>query len=740
MSRTTTAIYNPHLLTRDDLISSFVARRPLLDELVDDLRRGGHQHHLLVGARGSGKTTLLLRLADAIEHDKKLARTAVPLRFPEEQYNVARPSDFWLNCLDALTDALEARGDHAGKRNLESSVEAIETLPDDERARAALDALTGWAKRAGRLLVLLVDNLGLILERLRESQWGLREVLSEDNRLVLIGATSTFLEEAAAYKSPLYDFFNVHELGQLSEDEARRVVAQLAKQAGSVDIQGVLDEDPGRFKALYVLTGGMPRMLALLASVLSQNGGPAERDLEQMLDQLTPYYKARFDELPEQSQIILNAVALHWYPITAAECAEQTRLDINVVSAQLNRLVKLGLLVKVSLAGESRLGFQVVERFFNIWYLMRASRRARQRLTWFVEFLRTFYGEEELARRAQALLDESPGTTSSTHVLAVAAAIPDGALRRRLEWRAVTMLIEEIRPESIRELLDLGGADAHLSPVLDRARTLKQLRARLASHPKLSGIGATIRRDPIISLESKMAATEGLLRKGPQALGRAFGRSPNMKAEIFGDQLLTAIERGEVPSLMDVTTTDEASTLLALGRNPDLIALLLMILLNATTPPNNAVTQFLLDSIPSSANGALSSAIVAVRHDQWERAQNLVRAVFQRHASNPETSQWPPMTTAFFRACIQHGRAINAAELVVELGLSERWLPLYEALRIASGEPDRLSRLAPEVSIPTVELLEALRRTNLEANPDVAASKHNAKARARKKVSGTRRT
>ena len=34
--------------------------------------------------------------------------------------------------------------------------------------------------------------------------------------------------------------------------------------------------------------------------------------------------------------------------------------------------------------------YQVAERFFNIWYLMRASRRVRAKLRWFVEFLRVF--------------------------------------------------------------------------------------------------------------------------------------------------------------------------------------------------------------------------------------------------------------------------------------------------------------------------------------------------------------
>jgi hypothetical protein len=727
-----TATYNPHLLTRDDLIASFVARRPLLDELVDDLRRGGHQHHLLVGARGSGKTTLLLRLAAAIEDDKKLARTAIPLRFPEEQYNVARPSDFWLNCLDALTDALEARGDHAGKQKLESSVEAIETLPDDERTGAALDALTGWAKRAGRLLVLLVDNFSLILERLRDSQWGLREALSEDNRLVLIGATSTFLEAAAAYESPLYDFFNVHELGQLPEQDARSVVAQLATRAGAGDVQAVLDHDPGRFKALYVLTGGMPRMLALLAGVLAQDGGPAERDLEQMLDQLPPYYKARFDELPAQSQIVMDAVALHWHPITAAQCAEQTGLDVNVVSAQLNRLVKLGLLAKVSLPGESRLGFQLVERFFNIWYLMRASRRARQRLAWFVEFLRMFYSEEELARRAQVLLDRTSGTTSSTHVLAVAAAVRDAALRRRLEWRAVTLLVDELRTEPISEILDLGGADAHLAPVLDRARTLKELRAHLARHPKFSRLGVKILRDPFWPLETKIALIDGLVRRGPKAVGAGRARYETCR-RVLGEQLLTAIERGEVPSMSDTATTEEAATLMALGRDPGTVAMVLIASLHMERAAGVAMLHFVLDRVPDLPHAALLAAQIHVTQGRWPQARVLAEETFRRLAATHERVE-QTWIVPFLSACVQHKKTMEVMRLFTELGLHDRWLPLYEALRIAGGEPHRLDRLAPEVRTPTAELVVRLQQPAPKAEPTQEARTPPKKPRSRKRV------
>src|SRR5262245_7403928 len=131
------AVYNPALLKKEDLIAQFVARRPLLDRLVVELRRSGkngHQHHLIIGSRGSGKTTLLRRFRYAIEDDAELSTRYVPLVFPEEQYNVSRLSDLWVNCLDALSDMLERknRGDEAGALD-----QRIDKLPaDDEKRRA----------------------------------------------------------------------------------------------------------------------------------------------------------------------------------------------------------------------------------------------------------------------------------------------------------------------------------------------------------------------------------------------------------------------------------------------------------------------------------------------------------------------------------------------------------------------------------------------------------------------------
>src|SRR5258708_1463875 len=118
----TVVIYNPALLKKEDLIRGFVARQALLYRLLDDLRREAPgktpQHHLIIGQRGLGKTMLLRRLAFAIEDDPGLAAAWMPLVFPEEQYNVANLADFWLNCVDALSDALDRAGDRTSSQAL----------------------------------------------------------------------------------------------------------------------------------------------------------------------------------------------------------------------------------------------------------------------------------------------------------------------------------------------------------------------------------------------------------------------------------------------------------------------------------------------------------------------------------------------------------------------------------------------------------------------------------------------
>ena len=203
------------------------------------------------------------------------------------------------------------------------------------------------------------------------------------------------------------------------------------------------------------------------------------------------------------------------------------------------------------------------------------------------------------------------------------------------------------------------------------------------------------------------------MRKGSNAIPPWIDRHGDRKeTEIFGDAFLDATARGEIPSLLDVTSADEAVALIAIAKHPVQAAACLIVLLNIfKSPVAEAAERELLDRIPDVAYQVLFLAALDIAQGHWHRARHRAREAIQRISISvdPEGPQWSPLVT-FFATCVQHGRAAEAAELVAELDLHDRWLPLNEALQIAGGTPDRLSRLAPEVKAATIELLELLQR------------------------------
>lgn len=460
------AIYNPGILSKDELVRLFVARRNLLQQIISDLRRekvkGIPQHRLLVGARGMGKSTLLHRISYAVEDDPALSAVWIPLTFPEEQYNVARLSDLWLNCLDALSDALERSGKHDEAEALDDIIDGLPGKNEEERSRKALEALLGHAQRMGKRLLLLIDNIDLVLDRLAKEHWTIREMLAKEDAPLLIGATSRPLEPTYVYEGAFYDFFKIDNLNKLQLEEMHGVLQTLSTELKAPQVAELLKSDPARIRVLYDLTGGNPRTTVLLFGVLAQGiDGDVRTDLERLLDQCTPLYKARFEELSNQAQQVVDALALHWDPATAAAVAERAHLDVNSVSSHLNRLSEQGIVEKVRLYPKKKTGFQLSERFFNIWYLMRASRRMRRKLIWLSRFLKSFYSQEELHGLAHRYLskhlglDEHQLVKHAEYGFALADALEDCGWRRALEHTAsqIVLSIESC----FRELLSESG-------------------------------------------------------------------------------------------------------------------------------------------------------------------------------------------------------------------------------------------------------------------------------------------
>ena len=454
----TQRFYNPDWLDDDDLVAGFVARRSLFDSLRNELarapRQGSVQHVLIVGPRGTGKTTLLKRLAVTIRRDPDLADHLIAISFQEELYQLKNLADFWWVACEALCDELDRAGRGAEADRLSETIEQSrkpgpQTEPYDN---AGLDLLLKTCETLGRRPVLLVDNLDMVLQRidtkgrkrndpLSPVYWALREALSTTSAPIMIGGSVRVSEPFVGYDKAFYDFFASRRMPKLTLPEVEEVLGHLAKVHGASDWEQRVHARRGRIHALYVMTGGNLRALGLIFDLLRQgSSGRAIDDFERLMDITTPYYKARIEDLSEQAQVIMHALALLRRRVTAAEIARQAGLETRTVSAQLDILVNEGVVEKTP---GKKTRYIIAEQLFRIWLQMRTSRRLRQRVMYLTEFLEALFDREEV----DAFLAAEGGRAGWPHINA----LRDYALA---EWQGDTPIGRALKARACDNLLN----------------------------------------------------------------------------------------------------------------------------------------------------------------------------------------------------------------------------------------------------------------------------------------------
>lgn len=394
-------LYNTQRVTDEQSRALFSARHKQFNAIMTSLARNDSseppQHHLVIAQRGMGKTTLLKRVEVELRsapYDEKYE----PLLFPEEQYNVKDLSSFWLNCIDVLADQLERKHENIIVDEIDTVVSNLMKISDsEERARETYKFIRLIPKRLNRQLVLLIDNLNIVFLRLSQTeQHTMRSLMCENGAPVIIGASPVVMEEVISYEAPFYDAFRIHVLEKLTLDELNSIIVNLAEKTDAKELKFSLHQFQPRIKALYHLAGGNPRTAVLLFRQLSRGfSNDINDDLEAILDELTPVFKGKFEELSEQSQIIIDSIALAWSPVTLEALRTSTGYENGQLSPQLKRLVDTGWIEKPPTRKGKGGAYEISERIFNIWYLMRrSSRRQKKSVYCLSNFMEVYYGEE----------------------------------------------------------------------------------------------------------------------------------------------------------------------------------------------------------------------------------------------------------------------------------------------------------------------------------------------------------
>lgn len=418
--------YNPRWQEPAELERLYVARKPLLvrlhSQIVEQGTASAPRHHLIIGQRGMGKTTLLMRLALEL---KQKNPDFLPLTFWEEQYvEVDRLSVFWLNCLDSMADALEFDGKSDAVKQIENKVEQLERISnEEEKAREAAQYFTETIGHTGRRLVLFIDNFNLLIARLKKHDHVLRGFFTRHGAPIIIGAGVTPPDEISDYDAAFYDGFQTTLLHRLSLEEVQDMIQRLAEIDQEKQAISAMWRDLPRIAALRDLSGGNPRTCLLIYRLCVQGFTESVyRDLETLLDETTALFQSRFEQLSDQGQKLVARLAKHWFPATAETITEITGFPRGTVSPLLGRLEEEGVIEKVQLFDPNRrdkpkdkpggfskrLGYQIAERFFSIWLIMRSSsRRERDGIRCLSRWLECLYTPEELELHARHYSSQS---------------------------------------------------------------------------------------------------------------------------------------------------------------------------------------------------------------------------------------------------------------------------------------------------------------------------------------------
>lgn len=396
--------YTPDEMSEDEFLKRFVVRLEIFQEIFDDIKSSDYsipnQHYIIIGQRGQGKTSLLRKIEIEVKNDNKLSTFLLPIKFAEEQYQIRSLSRFW----EEIADYLQSLYAEIFPTILDDMEEHFE---DEDYKLKAFSYLENVIKKSDKKLLLLIDNIDELIAKLSEKdQRQLREVLLSSSSFRIIGGSTKMLEQHYDYSKPFYEFFKIIKLKGFDKKESKKFLLSLAQEYEyKQKIENIIENNPERIEVIRQLTGGIPRTLVMLFDIFLDDSGDAFEDLLRILDEVTPLYKHRMDDLPTQLQEIVHTLAINWDGMLTNEIAKKTRIESKAVSAQLKKLERYEIIESESI-GKNNI-YKIKERFFNIWYLMRFGRKKdRQRVAWLINFLTSWCTKEELEEKAVEFKDK----------------------------------------------------------------------------------------------------------------------------------------------------------------------------------------------------------------------------------------------------------------------------------------------------------------------------------------------
>ncbi len=393
-------VFNPRRLSDQQIDAIATGREDLLNELITIIKEntagGTIQHMAFVAPRGYGKSFLLRQLRRKVE---QLTEEGYPVAFahlPEETPNitsVARLIDEIRRFTKGdLTGGIGHFRDEAHNA-LDEALEGLNAVLDDRFGQgkglvvAAIEnfdeLLAKWIRKAAQAAKRR-DPAKPTVEKLPKGvksedatvELALRGVLAmPGNRLMLaISATRNIRNDHPDH--PLFQWVLERRLDPWNEREVLEYALRRRRLARGEDA-ALSDNEQRQLKALAQFTSGAPRMIAVLVDhLLEQDLEHATLNLAALVDELTPYYKHRFEDLSDECQEVFDALLRGGEPASQTEIAKrfaEQNLGQNTISESFKKLLEERLVTGDKERGGNKRGtlYRATDRLMAYWYKQR---------------------------------------------------------------------------------------------------------------------------------------------------------------------------------------------------------------------------------------------------------------------------------------------------------------------------------------------------------------------------------
>lgn len=343
----------PNLSNRDDLEKISIGQNKIVRDCIERIKKIACNKStcqiLFLGPRGIGKSHMLLRILHGLSDSDNV----VPIKLTGDDYTISNLDVLCRRILDMLNIPCKNR-------------DAV------SYCRYRLREL----KNNNKHVVLFVDNLQLLFENISPDLGNLRSIIQSDQSLSIVGSAVTSFDAITSHDEPFYKFFDTNNIKSLTEKQTFELIEKRLILTGKDHLLPSLNH---HIKYIQLLVNGNPRLIHMLTNIIIRNNslGSHEENTALLLDELTPVYRGRMEAMSPQQRRIFDVIAMSDKQLSTTDIAERLNiLKPSIVVAQLHRMQEDGMVEKRKLPNKKNIRYNITERLFKMWHVMRQTRVA----------------------------------------------------------------------------------------------------------------------------------------------------------------------------------------------------------------------------------------------------------------------------------------------------------------------------------------------------------------------------